>query len=246
MAHLPDFICDLRHNKGWTQKELAERADVTEFTLSQIESRTTKQVDAIVLGKPAKALDTSADYLPGLTSIRTPKYIDITKLGLSEEAAKQLLSPPFKTEILNRLIEHLQFSYLLRLIAIYFSGAMTEGILSRNELLSGALSMLTDYRKSHPEKTPEIREDEAYIRSQKATQNEAELEQTRNTFMAILRDICKSIEGTAGPDHAGVDASDMAEKGGTATESGGRNDHPAHKRRNGGIDCGKHRQDGNA
>ena len=77
---------------------------------------------------------------------------------------------------------------------VYFSGAMAEGVLSRNEILSGALSMLTDYRKAHPEQTPEIREDEAYIRSQKAAPNEAELEQIRNTFMAILRDIHKNLD----------------------------------------------------
>lgn len=198
MAHLPgsigELIGDLRRNKGWSQKELAKRAGVTESTLSRIESGITKQVDATALGKIAKALNTSTDYLLGLTPIRAPKHIDITKLGLSEEAARQLLSTAFKTEILNRLIEHPQFPYLLRLIDVYFSGAMAEGVLSRNEILSGTLSMLTDYRKAHPEQTPEIREDEAYIRSQKATQNETELEQIRNTFMAILRDIRKSVE----------------------------------------------------
>lgn len=198
MAHLPgstgELIGDLRRNKGWSQKELAKRAGVTESTLSRIESGITKQVDATALGKIATALDTSTDYLLGPTSIRTPKHIDITKLGLSEEAARQLLSPAFKTGILNRLIEHPQFPYLLRLVDVYFSGAMAEGVLSRNEILSGALSMLTDYRKAHPEQTPEVREDEAYIRSQKATQNEAELEQIRNTFMAILRDIRKNVE----------------------------------------------------
>jgi hypothetical protein len=198
MAHLPgsigELIGDLRRNKGWSQKELAKRSGVTESTLSRIESGITKQVDATALGKIALVLNTSTDYLLGLTSIRTPKHIDITKLGLSEEAAKQLLSPAFKTEILNQLIEHPQFPYLLRLIDVYFSGAMAEGVLSRNEILSGALSMLTDYRKAHQEQTPEIREDEAYIRSQKAAQNEAELEQIRNTFMAILRDIRKNVE----------------------------------------------------
>ena len=198
MAHLPgsigELIGDLRRNKGWSQKELAKRAGVTESTLSRIESGITKQVDATALGKIALALDTSTDYLLGLSKIRTPKHIDIMKLGLSEEAARQLLSPAFKTEILNRLIEHPQFPYLLRLIDVYFSGAMADGVLSRNEILSGALSMLTNYRKAHPEQTPEIREDEAYIRSQKAGQSEAELEQIRNTFMAILRDIRKSVE----------------------------------------------------
>lgn len=198
MTHLPgsigELIGDLRRNKGWSQKELAKRAGVTESTLSRIESGITKQVDATALGKIAKALNTSTDYLLDLTPIRAPKHIDITKLGLSEEAARQLLSPAFKTEILNRLIEHPQFPYLLRLIDVYFSGAMAEGVLSRNEILSGALSMLTDYRKAHPEQTPEIREDEAYIRAQKAAPNEAEMEQIRNTFMSILRDIRKSVE----------------------------------------------------
>ncbi len=198
MAHLPgsigELIGDLRRNKGWSQKELAKRSGVTESTLSRIESGITKQVDATALGKIATTLDTSTDYLLGLSKIRAPKHIDITKLGLSEEAARQLLSPSFKTEILNRLIEHPQFPYLLQLIDVYFNGAMAEGVLSRNEILSGALSMLTDYREANPEQTPEIREDEAYIRSQKAGQSEAEVEQIRNTFMAILRDIRKGVE----------------------------------------------------
>ena len=198
MAHLlgsiGELIGDLRRNKGWSQKKLAEKSGVTESTLSRIESGKTKQVDAVALGKIATQLETSTDYLLGLSRIRTPKYIDITKLGLSENAAVQLLSPSFKTEILNRLIEHPQFPYLLRLIDVYFTGAMTEGVLARNELMNNALSMLTDYRKAHPEQMPEIREDEAYIRSQKISQGEAEIEQIRNTFVAILRDIRKGVE----------------------------------------------------
>lgn len=198
MAHLPgsigELIGDLRRNKGWSQKKLAEKSGVTESTLSRIESGKTKQVDAVALGKIATQLEISTDYLLGLSRIRTPKYIDITKLGLSENAAVQLLSPSFKTEILNRLIEHPQFPYLLRLIDVYFTGAMTEGVLARNELMNNALSMLTDYRKAHPEQMPEIREDEAYIRSQKIAQGEAEIEQIRNTFVAILRDIRKGVE----------------------------------------------------
>ena len=71
--------------------------------MSRIESGITKQVDATALGKIALALDTSTDYLLGLTSMRTPKHIDITKLRLSEDAARQLLFLAFKTEILNRL-----------------------------------------------------------------------------------------------------------------------------------------------
>lgn len=95
---------------------------------------------------------------------------------------------------MNRLIEHPRFSELLRLIDVYFSGAMTEGVMARNELLGSALSMLTGYRKAHPEQAAEVREGETYIRSQKAAQGEAELEQIRNTFMSILRDIRRGME----------------------------------------------------
>ena len=189
-----DLIGDLMSDKGWKQKDLAREANITESTLSRIMTGKTEQVDAIVLGRIAKALDTSTDYLLGLSKIRTPKYIDVMKLGLSENAARQLLSPSFKTEILNRLIEHPRFSELLRLIDVYFSGAMTEGVMARNELLGSALSMLTEYRKAHPEQAAEVREGETYIRSQKAAQGEAELEQIRNTFMSILRDIRRGME----------------------------------------------------
>lgn len=116
------------------------------------------------------------------------------KRGLSEEAERQLLFPVFKREILNRLIEHSQFPYLLRLIDVYFSGAMAESVLFRNELLSGALPMLTDYRKAYPEQAPEVRKDETYIRSQKVAPNEVKLERLCNTFMTILWDISKNVE----------------------------------------------------
>ncbi len=87
-----------------------------------------------------------------------------------------------------------RFSELLRLIDVYFSGAMTEGVMARNELLGSALSMLTEYRKAHPDQAPEVRDGETYIRSQKASQGETELEQIRNTFMSILRDIRRDME----------------------------------------------------
>lgn len=134
MAHLPgsigELIGDLRRNKSWTQKELAKRSGVTESSLSRIESGITRQVDTVALGKIVIALDASTDYLLELSKIRTPKNIDVIKLGLSEEVARQLLSPTFKKEILNQLIEHPQFPYLLQLIDVYFSGTMVEGVLS--------------------------------------------------------------------------------------------------------------------
>lgn len=106
----------------------------------------------------------------------------------------RLSSPMFKTEILNRLLEHKRFPYLMDLIAVYFSGAAAEGIMARNEIFSLAMSALEDFRKEQPEHSEEIHQDRVFINSQKLGKGEAELEQIKNTFISILKDIRKDME----------------------------------------------------
>lgn len=189
-----DLIGDLRRNLGLNQKELAEQAGISESKLSRIESGETKNINCDTIIKLAKVFHVSTDYLLGLTTIRTPKQIDIQALGLSEKAATKMLSPIFKMDILNRLIEHNRFSSLITLIDVYFSGAANEGVAAKNELFGLAVSMLDDYKNAHPESAAEIFDDKVFINAQKSTKGEAELEQIRNIFIGILRDIRKDIK----------------------------------------------------
>ena len=189
-----ELIGDLRKNRGWTQKELAEKADISESKLSRIESGETKNINCNAVVKLAKTLNVSTDYLLGLTTIRTTKQMDVEALGLSEMAAAKMLSRTFKTDILNRIIEHNRFPSLISLIDLYFSGAAYDGVAVKNELFSLAISMLGDYKKAHPEKGAEIFDDSVFINAQKSAKGEAELEQIRNIFIGILRDIRKDIE----------------------------------------------------
>lgn len=189
-----DLIGDLRKNMDLNQKELAEKAGISESKLSRIESGETKNINCDTVVKIAKVLNVSTDYLLGLTTIRNPKQIDIEALGLSEQAAVRLFPPMFKTEILNRLLEHKRFPYLMDLIAVYFSGAAVEGIIARNEIFSLAMSALEDFRKEQPEHSEGIHQDRVFINSQKLGKNEAELEQIKNTFISILKDIRKDME----------------------------------------------------
>ena len=78
-----DLIGDLRKNMDLNQKELAEKAGISESKLSRIESSETKNINCDTVVKIAKVLNVSTDYLLGLTTIRTPKQIDIEALGLS-------------------------------------------------------------------------------------------------------------------------------------------------------------------
>lgn len=72
-----------RNNKGWTQQELADKADVYREKINYAELNITGRTLQInELARIAKALDISMDYLVGLTESK-----DITSYnGLSDEA----------------------------------------------------------------------------------------------------------------------------------------------------------------
>ena len=106
-----DRIGDLRTKKDLSQKELCELADISPSQLSRIERGEIKNISGDILVKLAKALNTSTDYILGLTIIRTPKNYEIGELGLSEDAVKNLLiiKNSGATSVLNRLLGHKRF-----------------------------------------------------------------------------------------------------------------------------------------
>ena len=62
MTPLVVEIRTLRERRGWTQAELAERADVTRATVNRLENGRPQSIDLKVLEKLGKALGVS----PGL------------------------------------------------------------------------------------------------------------------------------------------------------------------------------------
>ena len=56
-------VRELREARGWSQAELARRADVRAATLSNIETGQTKGIDFETLEKLAKALGCDPGYL---------------------------------------------------------------------------------------------------------------------------------------------------------------------------------------
>ena len=119
--------------------------------------------------KLAKALNTSTDYILGLTNIRTQKNYEIGELGLSEGAVKNMLL--FKsngtTPILNRLLEHKYVPLLMSQIKSYFHDEIALGVMGRNELFDIATASLGDLRKENPEKSADIRDGIRFINSEK-------------------------------------------------------------------------------
>jgi transcriptional regulator with XRE-family HTH domain len=131
-------IGDLRTSKGLSQKEFSELIGVAPSQLSRIEKGQIQHISSDILIKLASALDVSTDYILGLTTIKEPKSYDIGRLGLSEATVKALLNDSVDVQILNRVIEHKKFSYLMLMLKRYFNDDTASVIMERNEIIDFA------------------------------------------------------------------------------------------------------------
>jgi transcriptional regulator with XRE-family HTH domain len=182
-------IGDLRVAKGLSQKELCKLIDVTPSQLSRIESGETKNINVEVLLKLSEEFNVSTDYILGLTNISTKKNYDISELGLSESAVKAFLSNAVDMQIMNKVVEHKHFPYLMVLIKRYHDGDAASGISNLNEMYDFTTATIADFAKDNPEYINEARDDIRNIKSAKMGENEAILGKINSVFMVIVRDI---------------------------------------------------------
>ena len=187
-------ISELRKDRGWSQKELADQIHVAASQISRLESGETVNVSTDILVSAAKLFHVSADYLLGLTQITVPKSYDISQLNLSEKAVQRMICGNIDMDVLNRLMEHDRFPKLCSLIRFYFDDSLVEGIAARNEILDLAADPLAELKSTEPSKKAEILKDLRFLNSQKIGSNEADIEKIKNEFMRILRDIKTDIE----------------------------------------------------
>ena len=85
-------IVALREEHDWKKTELARRLGISHSQVSRIESGETETLSSDILIRLTEVFDVSADYLLGLTDMRTKKNLDVAQLGISEEAAIKLAS----------------------------------------------------------------------------------------------------------------------------------------------------------
>ncbi|MCL1787901.1 MAG: XRE family transcriptional regulator, partial [Defluviitaleaceae bacterium] len=97
-------------------------------------------------------------------------------------------------QMLNRLMEHKNFPYLLYMIKIYFDNSILAANMERNAIIDMATAAIGDFVKDNPEYKKETQKDSKLLRSHKLADHEAEMAKINSTFMAILRDIKKDIE----------------------------------------------------
>lgn len=183
----------LRQDRGWSQKELADKIFVAHSQISRLESGETTNIGSSLLVSLAKVFHVSTDYLLCLTPISVPKSYDISQLGLSEEVIRRLILKTIDPDVLNRLLEHDQFPKLCALMKNYFSNTVANGIMARNQIIDLATDPLAELMSADPSKRTEMIKDLSFLNFSKIQSNEADIEKIKNILVKIIRDVKENM-----------------------------------------------------
>lgn len=147
MAHyLPgnirDRIHDLMKQKKMTQAALARIAGIDESTFSRFLSGKTQSLAPEQMIRIAREFGVSTDFLLGIVNVPDKTNYNISELGLSAQAARNLYTQRVDPRVVSYLLESCQFAEATRLIAQYLSGELAAGIAAHNELFHDVSQLL--------------------------------------------------------------------------------------------------------
>ena len=182
-----------RERENLSQKGLAKLIHVTPSQISRLERGETTNVGTDLLVDIARHFKVSTDYLLGLTPVESRKSYDISRLGLSTESVKRLMTHKIDVDVLNRLLEHERFPHFCAQIRNYFEGEMAGGYMSRNVLLDYGEAKLLSLKDNPNVNKGELKKDVDLIETSKIGENEADIEKLKNSILSILRDIKKEF-----------------------------------------------------
>ena len=167
-----DRIQDLMKSRKVTQAELAAKIGCSESALSRfISGKTDKLGDESII-RIARAFEVSTDFLLGEVDEPDRKNYDISELGLSVEAARNLYTQ-----------ENPQFADTTYQIARYLDNELTAGFAAQNQLYSMVSSMLG----ASPQAADEVK-------SLRTPIDQADLSSIQNSFMKAVRAVKKEAE----------------------------------------------------
>ena len=190
-AYLPggarERILDLMKERKITQKELAARIDTAESTLSRFLSGATDRLDSDALLRIARCFGVSTDFLLGETPVPDRKNYEITELGLSAQAARNLYTGRACPEVVNRLLESPRFAELTFLLQRYFNGTLADGYAAHNQLLAtlgSAILSGAENKKAAQQAAQEIGRSKLPV-------YQADLTQIQNQCLAVVTEVKK-------------------------------------------------------
>lgn len=128
-----DQISDwIRDNKS-SQAKLAKEIGISEATLNRFMSGKTDTLGIEQIVKLAEIFGCSTDYLLGVTNIPRHQIIDAEELGLTENAATNIISRTVPIDVLNELLVDPHFIKALLLIDFYSSDYFAQMVEGQND-----------------------------------------------------------------------------------------------------------------
>lgn len=184
---------DLMKEHKITQAVLAKKIGVTESTLSRFINGTKDTLSLDQMISIARIFNVSTDFLLCMTDVPDRKNYDISELGLSAEAARNLYTGRTNPQVVSRLLENRRFAQLTNMIALYFDDTLASGFAVQNQIVQTLSSMLLGTGKEQPDARKAAQQAAQVAALNKTPVYQADLTNIQNQFMAVLREIKKEI-----------------------------------------------------
>ena len=181
-------INDLIKNRKTTQKKVAIAIGISESTLSRFLKGEVEKLGEESIIRLARVFDVSTDFILGVTEIPDKKHYDISELGLSVEAAKNLYTGKVNTDVVKRLLENPRFAMVTYMIGQYLDDTFASGFAAQNQMLTSLSSMMLGQNKT-PAAVMAAREANA----QRVPVQQYDLARIQDTFMTAVKEVKREV-----------------------------------------------------
>lgn len=184
----------LRARKGVPDAELAKVFGINRSTMGRILKGETEKVSSQMIIDAAQYFRVSTDFLLGLTDMPDPMNHPVESFGLTEGAARAILSEDVNINMLNRLLENLRFCQLTQTMAYALEPDQTAGVMSYDNILAHGESLFLEYMAPSVKIKRELKKDSQKIAAKVIDPNTVGNGQMLEEFRSVIQQIRKDMK----------------------------------------------------
>ena len=177
-----DRLQDLMKSHKVSQAELATRIGCSESMLSRFISGKTDKLGGESIIRIARVFNVSTDFLLGEVDVPDRVNYDISELGLSVQAARNLYSHQVNPQVVNALLENPEFANTTNLISGYLNDELAKGFAAQNQLYATVAGML----RSEPQAINDAKKLQTPV-------YQADLTAIQRSFMNAVQSVKKEV-----------------------------------------------------